>query len=371
MKKIISILIACIFLISLVPFIIAEDSDLDSARTRIEKAVRLNGDGVSTGVECEEDEDCPETRCPDAESRCVDGLCAVPRCASNIAIANAKQILKIRKIAEERVREARQNYGAVSSRLAEVRENASAEKREFSKAKLLLRECRDEEPEKCEQINARIQTHAKEYLIKTAEQIIAVLEKIKYKIESSEDLNETKAAEMIADIDERIAVLQGAIETLKTSEEKEEIIEAAELIKREWLKIRVRARLHIGELKGAKIGNIIARAEHLQEKLEKVKENLNASGESTEEIDALLDAFEQNIEDAKESYEKAIELFNQAKGTGNETLVKQAQQHHKDAEQALKEAHSTLKEIVRLIKATEKGQEEIEKEEESEEENGE
>lgn len=347
-KGLTAIFVMVVFLISILPIgiSIGPPDSLSSLKT------------AEAEKECSTSEDCPQTRCLGAKPECVNGKCVMPRCAAagiNLpnpeAISAGQLVFRQRQIAKEKLQNAKENYEQAKLRLQSAKQNALQHRVEFMKSKEQLNTCGLNDSETCKQKREDVQANAKNYLLETADRIIATLEKIKAKAQESEDLSEEEVTGIIADIDGEIAALQEAKNTLETSENKEELIEAAKTIKQEWNKIKVRARLHIEQMKGAKLGNILARAEHLQERLEAIKLKLQEQGQDVSDLDGLITTFSTQIASAKEKYLEATDLFKQAKEGDNAELVKQAQEAHKEAEQAIKEAHATLKEIVKAIKA--------------------
>ena len=106
------------------------------------------------------------------------------------------QNLKVKRdISAKRLRTANERYNLAKERYQEAKSVHEERKNMFEKAKLRLRNCKDNESEECQQIRVEVHERAKEYVSNNGERILGYLEKVLAKIEGSEDLTEEQAAE--------------------------------------------------------------------------------------------------------------------------------------------------------------------------------
>jgi chromosome segregation ATPase len=278
--------------------------------------------------------------------------------------------LKIgREITKEKIEQARERYQEAKEKYQTAKERYAQAKSMVREVKGVIAKCREEDgSERCVQARSQIKVHSKDFLSNTADRIINVLEKLKAKVEANEDLTEEQAAEMIEDIDAKIAEIQAAkesAENLTNVSTKQEIQEAARVLKQKWVKTRVVAKRNAGRLVNEKIGGIIVRAEKLQVKLERILAKLESQGYDTSGIEDKLAEFDAEITAANEKYEAARAQL-ETRGEANRLM--------KEARQNLKNAHFILKDIFFSIKGIADGQrlleapaEELEEEDEIEE----
>jgi len=331
MKKVLTILIMFMFLATVLSVSAKDDEDgkidkLKIDKFRVDKILsKEKARAILYKNDCE-GEDC-KSECKD-DSNC-------PKEFDKPVI----KLIKTREISKEKLEQAKERYESARENLKKAKEQAEEKRKSFTEKKEELKTCTLSD---CQRIRTEVRTEAKEYVFKTGEKLISILEKTKSRIETTEDIDDDEAASMIARIDERIELLQSATTGDDT---KEDILKSAKKVKEEWQKEQHMQKLRVEKLKNAKIGNIIKRAAHLSEKLEKIADKIES-----DEIKALVGVFNEKIKESTEKQEMAKELFLTAKETNSRELVKQAQQYHKEAQKALKEAHNTLKQIVRLIK---------------------
>ena len=274
---------------------------------------------------------------------------------------------KARIIGKEKLREAKNRFLNAKEKYSETREKYNSTRLEFQEAKEKLAECKDQNTTECAQLEEEIRAKAKEHLLNIADVIIENLNKIKSKAESSEDLTEEDANELIEKIDAQIQEVEDIKAKIEAAETKEEITEAAKELKEKWALLKENAEVHAGRVVNARIGGIIVKSKQLEDKLNKVLERMAEKGVDTSSVESLITEFNAKIDSAAEHYKLAVEKFEEAKATetpGSE-LINEAQGHMKEAHNALQEAQQILKDITSTIKQS-GGEEELEESEEEE-----
>ncbi len=273
---------------------------------------------------------------------------------------------KARAIVKTKLVEAKGRFLNAKEKYSEAKEKYADTKLEFQDAKEKIAECKDQNATECAQLEDEIRAKAKEHLLNIADVIIENLNKIKSKAESSEDLVEEDAKELIEKIDAQIQEIEGIKAKIEAAETKEEITEAAKELKDKWALLKENAEVHAGRVVNARIGGIIVKSKQLEDKLNKVLERMAEKGIDTSSVESLIAEFNAKIDSAAEHYKLAVEKFEEAKAaeTPGSELINEAQGHMKEAHKALQEAQQILKDITSTIKQSGGGEELEESEEE-------
>lgn len=267
---------------------------------------------------------------------------------------------KVRQINIENLKEAKQNYGQAVKNLVQAREKSKEAHQAFLEAKQNLKTC----TENCEELEAKTLQNAKDFLIRTADSMINHLEKVKTTLQSSEDLTDEEVYEMITKIDAQIKELEDAKAKVEAATTKAELKEATKTINDAWKRIREHARWYVGKLALAKHGGIIVKLKHLELRLQKVLEKMEENGKDTSTIQPLIDEFNTNIEEARKNFELATAKFKgfrdlpEPKGEAGSKLIQEAQDYMKQSREQLAEAFRVLKEITKTVKDS-NGEEEL------------
>lgn len=264
------------------------------------------------------------------------------------------EVAKIRAIAKEKLAEARATLVEAKEKYAAVKETLVQAKNQFRETKEELVKCKGDN---CTQLQEKIKLRAKEYLLNTADKVIKSLEKTKARIQSSEELTEEEAAQLISEIDAEIAKMETAKATIESSESKEEIVAAAKEIRDAWKETKTVMKKAAGRLLHVKIAGIIVKADHLETRMEKVLSKLAEQGVDTTALQEKLDLFNTHLANAKTAYDSAKEKWIAGAVSEMTEFVKEA---HKE----LKEANAVLRELVTGIKQAKGGEKALETPEE-------
>jgi len=386
MRKIFAYLIIALFLISVVP---AQPPSPTLTTARERKVVTARNIISAQKISTETPEECLERLSklyPDSSEESLKERCAIKITnTERLRAVEARRIQKVeelkniqnntnllkykeanafkaRIIAQDRLTQARKNYLAVKERYQIARQNYISAQNGFKEAKIRFKECEGEETAECAQWREEIEKRAKEFLLKTADNILEHLNKVKANIESNEDLSEEEAAEILEKTDEMIKEIEDAKSTVERSEDKEEIIEASKTIKQAWLRVKKRLLIHTGRIVNARIGGIIVKTKQLEVKLERIMERMEEKGIDTSEIQSSVDQFNEKIDEAKTNYESALDKFKEAASaedveTAHELAV-EGHRYMKAAHESLQEAQKLLRDIILSIKQS-GGQQEL------------
>ena len=250
----------------------------------------------------------------------------------------------------------------------EVSAEAQAEaKGRFRIARLEWNACKEEgdaNSTDCIEKRNKFKERTIEWLEKTVDNLLKKLERLKLKVDESERLSQEEATKTIQEIDALIVILTKAkadIGLLSADSSGEQIAAQAKIVSNAWIKVHLLDKRISGELIGRHAGEIIVRAEHLEDKLNDLLERFNESDQNIEGLDELVDEFSEHILSARTHYNTAKGYWEQIDGILGDTnntdsnvtvpeLVKKAHAELRLAHQELKEAHNVLKQIFKLLK---------------------
>ncbi|RJQ15786.1 hypothetical protein C4573_06565 [Candidatus Woesearchaeota archaeon] len=268
---------------------------------------------------------------------------------------------KKRVIARERLEEWEDRFDQWEERLDELSDTIKEKRNEFLRFKQLEKECRENNTNSsdCQEIYEEAIAKAKEHLLNLADKEIALLEKLKTRVEQNENIDDEKAQEILEEIDERIAALTQAKEAVQDATTKDELKEAAEAILENWKDIKELLKVHTYQLYHSRVGEILQRATMLERKLDNLLAYMAENNLSTEAIAPLVDAFGEKIESARAKFEEADEKLKDAYALKQESqpdvdaiknLSNEAKVLLEQAHEELNDAHEIFKDISELVK---------------------
>ncbi|MBN2101255.1 MAG: hypothetical protein JW716_00090 [Candidatus Aenigmarchaeota archaeon] len=265
-----------------------------------------------------------------------------------------------RTIASEKLQKAHQNYEHAKGEFIKVNNAYNENRKLFLDVKTQLQKCEGVDSEECTQLMQRAHERAQEFTINAAQMAIRHLEKVKYKAESSEGMEEETAGGILNELNTAINDLEGVVAEVESAQTKEEIQTAAQKISQIWSRIRHREKVHSAELLNAGIWGITKRSETLEERIDAKLAKMSEEGLDVSELQTRLDEYSVKVVSAKEKYEQAKEILQQANGMrGDELteeekeeaigLVEQAKDLIRQAHEELKDAHDFIKDIIKEI----------------------
>ncbi len=275
---------------------------------------------------------------------------------------------KAREVARQKLENAHAKFKESEERFVNVLKEHKEAREKASKLKDVLKECEASESEECKEKLREHKDEAKSFLLNAADAIIAQLEKIKARVQASEDLSEDEVNELLSRLDAQISEVREAratIENLTPESSREDIKEAAKKIRVAWGKIKNDVKKDVENLVNSRIGGIIVRSKHLETKLNRILAKMAEEGRDTSAVESLVADFNAALNEAKEHYELALGKYSEFKANKDEDALREAQDHRNQAHLSLKKAHETLKQIFKALKAQGK-EEELEEDEEEE-----
>jgi len=268
-------------------------------------------------------------------------------------------LFKKRVIAKTKVDAAKLRFERAKNEYVRVNNAYKENKKLFLQTKEKLKECEGVETDECNELRNQTQEHAKEYIINGAKMAIEHLNKIKSKVESAEGMDEERAAEIIADIDEAISELEAAIEKVEKAETKEEVQEGARDVANVWRGIKHAEKVHVAKVVHSGMWNIIKKSEQLEKRLEDARARIYENCVDAESIDAKIGNFSMKIAGAKKKFNESEVLIQKAQEmNADETeseavkaLVDEARELLRLAHEDVKDAYKMLSGILREIHA--------------------
>jgi hypothetical protein len=344
MNKLLTILVMAMFLVSLAPIALAEDDGATVA-----------GSTEGTQEKYQIDAKAREDFLSQAQQKRQDllekrDMAREGMTGEQIEIATKHEGLK-RKFAGDREALAvflEQNR----AERANARANYQEAKTKLADSKNKLKDCKGKADDAaCAETKKQAKKDAKDFLLNSADRVLALLEKTKERITNSDMADAGKTASL-AKIDARIAELAGArttIEQLGDDVTKDQIQEASRLIKDAWKGTNKDVKEEASKLAASKIGGVLVQIERLQAKLQNKIDQLKKAGKDTSAIDAIMTDFNAKIDAAKASQADAQTKFAEGNAKEGTTAMKAA---HK----SIKEARILLKDAVRKIAKVAKGE---------------
>jgi DNA repair exonuclease SbcCD ATPase subunit len=266
-----------------------------------------------------------------------------------------KDRLRQREIADDDLLEAENKFLKAKDKYLEAKNWQLKAEDEFKGLKLKLAECKLNNTN-CTELENKTFEKAQEDLLAIADRLIQHLEKVKSRVESAENLNATEAQDAIDKIDSLIADLEDAKGKVEAADTQAELKAATELIRDAWKEIQSSVFQYAEEVIYSRVGEVFARSELLETRLEAVVEKLKAKGINITQIEGELDNFSAKIEDARTKMTQANKLFAEANDlrAGNKTAeaketLEEAKNLTQEAHQDLKDAHSILQDLVHMI----------------------
>lgn len=271
----------------------------------------------------------------------------------NVAFAKyqVKKEVKAREIAKEKLQEKKEQYKEAEDKFKELK----SQEKERNQLLVQVREemrasCKaDANSTECTAAREKIRAQAKEVLLKQADQMLESIEKIKAKVDSSEDLSDEEAQGLITNLDDLKTEIETAKTAINAAQTQDELIAAAKSLNQAWSKAKPRMKIHAAKVVNARIGGIIVQSKQLEVKLERVMAKMQEKGADTTKVQPLVDKFNADIASAKKSYELAVAAYKSNKT--DEASVKTAQGYLNDAHKALKDARAVLVDIAKELRA--------------------
>ena len=272
---------------------------------------------------------------------------------------NKNMLFKKREISKLRLERARKNFMRAKNAYLMAKNAYNEKRRIFLDVKKKLKDCKNLNSTRCNDIRERIKEDAKNFTIRAAEMIINHLEKIESKIEVDENMDEADAQHITLDLNNTINRLNGIIDDIKKAQTKNDIRDAARKIDSIWRRIKYRERVYAYRLINSDMWGVLKKSEKIEDRFDAKLAEMEERGINVSELQSKLDEYSAKGASAKGKYETAKQLLLQAhmialNSTGNgqevSSFVKRAIDLIHESRQDLKDAVKIAREIIKGIK---------------------
>jgi len=180
--------------------------------------------------------------------------------------------------------------------------------------------------------------HAKRFLTNGCNFAERWLERFRLYVERSK-IDDAKKQELLSEVDEYISIIEEKRTKVNSSQTPEELREAAREIKQAWNEMRVNLRAMVGQVAAFKLQVVIQKAVNVEVRLEEKIQQLEAYGIDTSELGTILDEYSEHLQNANESVNNALALYEEGK-------INEANKELREATKELREAFNNIKEFV-------------------------
>ena len=171
------------------------------------------------------------------------------------------------------------------------------------------------------------------------------IEKLKEKLESSQNIPADELSERIAKIDALITEVEKIKQKIQAATTKSEINKLLKDLKRLLAKVKKASEFHLQGLLRAEVWGVHQRTEIMRKNLQCALDGFKANGTSTAELDAKLAQLNVTMSQARDKLKAAKDLL----GSDNETQVAEGKALVREARDLVQQAHMTLQDIRKMI----------------------
>ncbi|MBI2176561.1 hypothetical protein HYU40_04435 [Candidatus Woesearchaeota archaeon] len=217
----------------------------------------------------------------------------------------------------------------------------------LKEAKERLRSCGNEtQSDDCTKIRTDAVEKAKEAALKAVDRIVTHLQKLKDRIEGSENMPEEEVAEKVARIDALLSEIEVIKQKISVATTKEELNAAVKELKDAVKEVKRASEAHSQGLLRAEINGVIHRSEVIEKKLDCALDGMEDNSTDTSAVDDKLAEFSSKISAAREKLEQAKELL----ASEDDTKIAEGKNLIREARDMVQEAHRLLEEVRKDIR---------------------
>ncbi len=266
---------------------------------------------------------------------------------AKLKVVKADENFKVRPIAAAALEARKTSFAKLKEDDGKIKVEYKERLDKLKEAKERLRTCGNEtQSDDCAKAKTDAVERAKESALKAVDRLVTHLQKLKDRIESSENMPEEEAAAKIARIDALLSEIDAIKQKISAATTKEEINAAVKELKNAVKKIKRASEAHSQGLLRAEINGVIHRAEVSEKKLDCALSGLEANGTDTSAVDANLAEFSSKMGAAREKLNTAKELL----ASEDDTKIAEGKNLIREARDLVQEAHGLLEEIRKGIR---------------------
>ncbi|MAG15456.1 hypothetical protein CMO88_00170 [Candidatus Woesearchaeota archaeon] len=263
-----------------------------------------------------------------------------------IRVVKANEDFKFRPLTLEKVKTVAKSHKRLKEVEVKLREKHTERIDKLKAVKERVKTCKENSnAENCEKVNEEALDRAKEAALNIIERLVNHIDKIKDKLEGSQDLTEADVAEKISRLDS----LLGEVDEIKISIEaattKRELNDAVKDLRAIVNKIKVKSKAYSQGIIRAHTIGIIHRSEIAEKKLDCSLSALEDEGLDIDDVDAQVDEFSELIHSARDNIKEAKNVFDKE----SDEAVEESKLLISSARDSVKEAQSKLVDIRKTI----------------------
>ncbi len=243
------------------------------------------------------------------------------------------------------VQDTASQYRTAKQRIVTVRNDYADAKKDFQDLKIKINN------KKVSADSEEASEATRAYMASTMEYMITHLETVKENAENTGGDSADEVSETIGGYIEQLQQQQANVESAQT---RQEFAEAAKEVRKIWNDAQKSAKYFAGQSVNARLNNLLAKSEGLSLRLEGEIKRLNAEGEDTEELEAMLAEYNELIGEAKQNQELARNTI-QTRNGQNDGAVSEANQYMRQAAKNIQDANVVLKDMFNELKSNRRG----------------
>ena len=268
-------------------------------------------------------------------------------------MVKADENFKVRPLAENKIKQMDDLFEKLKENETSIKNDFKEKQRRFNETLIKLRACNstsnatanDSASKECSNIRSEAVERSKEAALNQIDLILNHLEKLKQKLQSSQNMPQDELTQRIASIDSLVFEVGKIKITIQSATTKAQINAALVQLKRLLGKIRMSSDTHSQGLLRAEIMGVFQRSEVIQKKLECALSGLKVNGTDTTALDQKLAQLNSTMAQAKDLLLKAKTLL----ASNNATQVAMGKADVRQARDLVQHANSLVQEIKQII----------------------
>ena len=270
-------------------------------------------------------------------------------------MVKADENFKIRPLVQDKVREMDDMFEKLKGNDTRLRSEFKEKSDRFSEILPRLHACNEANATNqtanmsrdCTKIRTEAIERSKAAALKAVDRILTHLEKLKAKLESSQNMPQDELNERIAKINALIVEVGKIKQKIQAADTKKEINAALKELKLLVAKVKRASEYHSQGLLRAEIWGVLQRIEVLDKKLQCALDGLKANGTNTAALDQKLVQLNVTMTQAKDKLKTAKDLL----GSDNSTQIEAGKALVREARDLVQQAHTMLQDIRKEIQA--------------------
>lgn len=256
---------------------------------------------------------------------------------------------RARLVSREKIEQAKKGFQEAKEKEQEARKRFHDQKEEVNDLRKKVKEsCKEnKDSDECKKARFEVVAKAKASLLDAADAALETLAKIQAKMSESEDLTDSEESDLKAKMEARVSAIAKAkvnIQSIGSDTPTADVEAEVKALRKEISEAKDQAR-GLGQfLVSSRMGGVIVRSKHLEERLNAVLEKGAEKGKEVSSVDSKVDEFHNQLEIAASAHQEA-----RSKLLAGD--IQAGQESMKKAKQALDKAHELVKEIFQILKA--------------------